>query len=161
MFDINQLWGRLQGHWIKSLAQTAFACCLIVITLGCNGKASESKNTLKSAALNRPVVIKADRSIVVGADGIRVKFRTLVEDSRCPKGSMCVLAGKATVALDVAKRKSQPTTVYLTNQAGQPRLAETQVSGYRLKLVEVRPFPIVGKAIDSKDYEITLIIAKR
>ena len=86
---------------------------------------------------------------------ILITFHSVGEDSRCPKGAVCVWQGNARIVLQVAQ---QDTTV---NTALEPK--EVTYSGqdgfqYTIRLVSVSPYPNAGEEIKLEDYSIKLIV---
>ncbi len=91
---------------------------------------------------------KAYRNLVV-------KFVSVPEDSRCPKGAACVWAGNAKVKLEVRKGRGAWKTVELNTNAGA---TSAVVEGFEIKLVGLDPYP--GSGDGSRAYS-ALIEIKR
>jgi hypothetical protein len=81
-----------------------------------------------------------------------VTFETVVEDSHCPSGVVCVWAGNARVRLHLT-RSRQDTTVVL-NTGLEPRAV--RIGQIRLELREVTPAPRAGDSARAASYRITL-----
>lgn len=82
----------------------------------------------------------------------KIKFLSVVEDSRCPEGTNCIWAGNAQVKLRVTD--GGKTRVFDLNTG---KGSDSYNFGrYQIKLVKVSPTPTVGNHIRQKDYTITL-----
>ena len=89
------------------------------------------------------------------SDTFTIKFQSVAEDSRCPKGATCVWEGNAKIVLQVVQQDS------LVNTTLEPK--ELIYSGregikYRIKLVSVSPYPNINEQIKLEDYSIKLIV---
>ncbi len=88
--------------------------------------------------------------------GIKVKFLSVIEDSRCPEGVRCIWAGVGRVKIQL--RKAGKTTVFElnTNQLDKTVTFE----GHEIKLVALTPYPKSTTAIKPAAYSATLMITK-
>ena len=84
--------------------------------------------------------------------GLSIEFKDLLEDSRCPEGVTCVWAGNAQVALLLNDSQATLNT-YLEPQ-------EMTISGYRIELISVSPYPVYEQDIAKEDYVAKLVVAK-
>lgn len=75
-----------------------------------------------------------------------------VDDSRCPRGVVCVWAGDAVAHLTV-RGGEKPEAVTLSLQSGDEPVT---VRGVRLRLTGVEPYPQHDKTLDPKDYRATV-----
>ena len=78
---------------------------------------------------------------------IRVRFLTLVEDSRCPTGTQCVWAGTAKIKIQVrfGSRTAQTFEIETNGDAVMFR-------GYRIKLTNLIPHPANNIRINRNGY---------
>ena len=88
-------------------------------------------------------------------DEFIIKFKDVVEDSRCPINVDCVWAGNAKILLKIAQ------TDYIINSTLEPK--EIYYSGqegiqYRIKLISVSPYPNSEEKIILKNYSVRLIV---
>ena len=100
---------------------------------------------------------------VSSADGkLKIKFVSVPEDSRCPKGVNCIWAGNARVVLQVGEATGKPSRVELnTNPREATDAAEGDYGLYRIKLIGVAPYPVSGQTIAPKSYTATLVVSKK
>ena len=90
---------------------------------------------------------------------LRFKFMNVKDDSRCPKDVTCVWAGNAAVRVWVTNGRGGTTLTLNTNKS--PTLGdEAQYQGYKIKLVDLSPYPHSDKNIAAGDYTATLLVSK-
>jgi hypothetical protein len=89
----------------------------------------------------------------IPAINLWVRFLEVSADSRCPSGAQCVVAGDATVLIDVAPFVGDAKTDTL-HTSSDPR--SVPVSNALLRLVRLDPYPAVGQTISPGDYVVTL-----
>jgi hypothetical protein len=88
---------------------------------------------------------------------IKVKFLSVIEDSRCPEGVNCIWAGVAKIKIQLRKTGKPAKEFELnTNQMDKSITFE----GHTIKLVTLTPYPKSGTAINATVYFATLTIAK-
>jgi hypothetical protein len=101
------------------------------------------------------VVIKLGESVTKFDQNI--KFVDVLEDSRCPKGVHCIWAGNAKISIEVGQN-NQTKKIEL-NTLLEPQ--EDFVSGYKIRLVGLSPYPEEGKQINKAQYTASLEISKQ
>ena len=89
---------------------------------------------------------------------IRIKFLSVIEDSRCPEGVNCIWAGVAKIKIQLRKAGKPAKEFELnTNQTDKTITFE----GHEIKLAALTPYPKSGTAIKAASYSATLTITKR
>lgn len=83
---------------------------------------------------------------------LKIKFLSVVEDSRCPKGTQCIWAGNAKIKFRVSNRRR--TKIFDLNTARGAELYSFE--GYQIKLIKVSPTPVVNEHIRRGEYVVTL-----
>ena len=85
-----------------------------------------------------------------------VVFDSVISDSRCPIGVLCIQAGEALLALQLASPLADP----LPHDSPHFTLGTTPVAveGLRFTQVEVLPLPRQNVKIDPGSYQVTLKI---
>jgi len=101
--------------------------------------------------------IKNGQEVVVRGDKIRITFRSVPMDSRCPSDVVCGWAGNGEVVVEVA-RKNKKQVVATLNTLLEPK--EIVYKGFTIKLLSLSPYPKVSEPIDPKDYEATMVVKK-
>lgn len=90
----------------------------------------------------------------VKAADVKLRFVSVIEDSRCPRDTTCVWAGEVRVQLEIQEpsRAESPVEVLLGSSS--------IVGAYRVTLVRVEPEPVSTSRISPQDYRVTLVIEK-
>lgn len=91
----------------------------------------------------------------IGDGGLRIAFRRLAEESRCPAGVQCPTAGNAAVEL-AAETGSGAAATVLLNTGRPPR--EAPIHGWTVRLEGLAPpAPDPGAPVDTAAYVATLV----
>jgi hypothetical protein len=120
----------------------------IIITLGllaCE-KANYSVNDTINIGLGKVYQYDADMSI---------KFDSVIEDSRCPEGAECIWAGLDIVQLDLSV-DNHFTIFRLMDTGGFKQ--DTTISGYKIGIVALNPYPSLSSEFKKESYIVTLRI---
>ena len=143
--------GRLRSRLI-SLGITCF------VLLGWNAVDSSphSKGRTQVARLGREFRLRARHQVTLKGEGLRIKFAEVKEDSRCPADVKCVWAGNAAVRLDVNIRGRATKSLTLNTTGNSP----PEYRGYKVRLVELSPYPRSDRKIAAGDYIVTLLVNK-
>jgi hypothetical protein len=89
--------------------------------------------------------------------GVEITFVSVLEDSRCPQGAMCIWEGEARVALDV-KKTGQPSPVRV-ELSTLPDKSSANVDGYRIELQRVDPYPELNRPLPPlEQYRVILLV---
>ena len=95
--------------------------------------------------------------VVIKEEKLRITFRSVPTDSRCPSDVVCGWAGNGEVVVEVA-RKNKKQVVATLNTLLDPK--EIVYKGLKIRLVALNPYPKVSEPIDPKDYEATMVVTK-
>jgi hypothetical protein len=101
--------------------------------------------------------VKLGQTVKVKGEGISVKFASVLEDSRCPRGEQCIRQGSAKIRLEVTGGEGQPVTLELDTEPGRQEAAHL---GYAVTLVALNPYPTVNRQAAPEDYQATLVVNK-
>ena len=115
----------------------------------------QSPSTDAKVGLGEEFKIKNGDEIVLKEGKLRIRFRSVTQDSRCPTGVVCGWAGNGEVLLEVV-RKNKRQVVTILNTLLEPK--EVFYKGYKIRLIALNPYPKIDEPIDPKDYEATLIV---
>lgn len=107
--------------------------------------------------LGKEFKIKNGEEVVTKGEQLRITFRSVEDESRCPTGVTCVWAGNASVAIEVAKNNKKQVVLML-NTYSEPR--EIAYKGFKITLVALSPYPKINQSIDPKDYEARMIVTR-
>ncbi len=104
-----------------------------------------------SLGIGQTVSIEGEKKLVI-------KFKFVLEDSRCPVNVVCVWAGNGKVEFEILDIDGQNKTVIL-NTEDEPRTVT--IKGHMLKLISLNPPRIDGVSISPGDYAVTLRVDRR
>lgn len=131
----------------------AFTCSSVLL-IGCND--SNPLAPGPTAPLNQSFTLAPGESTNVEAAAMRVTFRSVVRDSRCPADVLCVWAGEAVLAFDVRRTDADGSSHQLTTT---PSKSAAMIGSYRLELEQVTPYRFVSIPIEPEDYRATLRVS--
>ena len=134
-------------------AVAALAACSGNSSTGTDAKLPTS-NTVSQREIGRAFEMKVGETISVGE--LRLTFRSVEGDSRCPIDAICVWAGDAEIALRI-EQGSQAAVAALHTML-EPK--KTEWNGYTIALVSVAPSRNSTSSIDPKDYRAQLIVTR-
>ena len=87
---------------------------------------------------------------------LSIQLDSVTEDSRCPYNVECVWAGNAIVKLDFTIN-NQLSTFYLNTSSGFR--TDTIISGFRIQLIDLKPYPVYPDPVLQKDYRAEIKIS--
>ena len=108
-----------------------------------------------SAKQTQDVTVKINTE-TAAKGGLKIKFASLVEDSRCPTDTNCVWAGNAKITVRVTRNGQSKLLTLNTMERG----AAPVFAGYRFKLTGLTPEPRSNIRINRNGYEATIEITK-
>lgn len=131
---------------------------LVLLAISCPGQDSnQASNHAKETPLDHEFELKVGQEVIIKGEPLKVKFISVLEDSRCPKGVTCIQAGQARVALQLIPRNKKAETVELsTTSTGQ----EIDSNGYQVKLVSLNPYPKMDSQVKPAEYVLNITVSK-
>jgi biotin carboxyl carrier protein len=117
---------------------------------------AQASGDVKRVKLNQETEIQVGEMVSVG--GLKIRFVTVAEDSRCPEGVKCVWAGNGKIVLKVSKAGKHSANINL-NTGIEPK--HILYAGYDIKLVSLNPYPKEGEKIKKGDYVATLVVNRK
>jgi hypothetical protein len=150
---------------MKSHPRISITTLLIVILLlqGCwsaAGGHTPATTATQVAQLGRPFKLRMGQQVTLRGERLRIRFAAVKEDSRCPSDVTCIWAGNAAVQLDVSTSRRDSKLLTLNTGGTSSLPGEVQYRGYRLRLLELNPYPSSKQKIAPGDYTATLLISK-
>ncbi|MDX1393464.1 MAG: hypothetical protein R3195_03700 [Gemmatimonadota bacterium] len=135
-------------------AGIAGAVSLSLLALaGCGGGPTTGSTDFAAA----PVVVELERGEAATVDGLRIRFETVSEDSRCAVDVVCVWAGNAAVGLELS-RDGGPAERVTVNTGVEP--LSIVRDGLEIRITELRPDPVSTERIDPEDYRVSLDVSR-
>lgn len=116
------------------------------------------------AAQQEIIYLKEGESKFLKDQELTVTFKTITEDSRCPKDVNCVWQGVATAQVELMGLYTRPRIITLNNLSDTSKgyLKSQVFNGYEISLVELSPQPTSEKTFKTLkgNYKIGLKIQK-
>ena len=110
-----------------------------------------------NALIDKEFSLSIGQSARIDSEKLIIKFKAVLEDSRCPINALCAWAGNGKVEFEVLDIDGENKTIVL-NTEDEPRLAP--LKRHKLKLVSLNPPRIDGVSISLGDYLVTLSVER-
>jgi hypothetical protein len=93
---------------------------------------------------------------------LEMAFLGVSEDSRCPRDVQCIQAGHAVVRFAAKSAEGGFDTFLAELPAGAPAdsIPWTTWSSYRVRVLELDPYPRAGVPVDSSAFRVTFVVRK-
>jgi hypothetical protein len=143
----------MKGISLRSLLAIALPLMCVLFGgayVGSNGA------TGSGAILGREFKIEYGQELTVKGQGLKVKFVSVADDSRCAVNATCVWAGDAKIVIGVRQANTEGSRIELHTN-GTP--AE-KYQRYVIRLVALDPYPRTDVERKPSDYVATLLIKK-
>jgi hypothetical protein len=110
------------------------------------------------AALDHEFSLSIGQSAELRSEQIAVQFVQIEEDSRCPRGAMCIWQGRVRSSLRITDAGNSSTLVLiqpgLSSEYGKDTYGRYDITS------RVEPYPELGSKIAKGDYRLFLTIRK-
>lgn len=116
--------------------------------------AASRNPTVSQQELGRSFSMKVGESITVGE--LRLTFRAVEGDSRCPTDVVCVWAGDAEIALKI--EQANRAAVAALHTMLEPK--KTEWNGYTISLVSLTPVRRAADAVNPEDYRAEVVVTR-
>lgn len=123
--------------------------CFFIFALLISCKSSTTANQPK---LGENFKVKLGETKAIQGEAVSITFSRVLEDSRCPKDVACVWAGNAEIVIQWNNEDIHLNT-YL-----DPK--KVTISGYRIKLISLDPYPVFEEPVQEKEYVAELLVTK-
>ena len=126
---------------------------------GCASGTTEPEiieNASTVVSVGDTVSLRFGEAVTIAQSGLRVQFRNVVGDSRCPIDVVCVWAGDAHVQIAVGNATT--TSTYDLHSTLEPK--SVQHESYRFQLVEVGPSRRAEETPRESEYYVKLVITR-
>ncbi len=127
---------------------------LAVFVLGCNQNSDINDEYNLSA--NNIVSLKHKECVDISDVGFKICLDSILNDSRCPSGVVCVWEGDAEVGFSI-ENTDEIKLFRLHTQANFQR--DTTINGLKISLESLTPYPADGSEIDQKDYSVEIKVS--
>ena len=113
---------------------------------------SQNSQTVSQQELGRAFSMKIGESVTVG--DLRLTFRSVEADSRCPVDAVCVWAGDGEIALKI--EQGSKAAVAALHTTLEPK--KTEWDGYTIALVSLSPTRKANTEVKSADYRAEIFV---
>jgi hypothetical protein len=141
------------------MAVLGVSCAVLFACGGMLNAKTHSYGNLTVVRLNREFKLKAGQRVNIKGTNLRITFLTVETDSRCPSDVKCVWAGNAAVQFQLTNGRSNKTVTLNTGRGGA-FVSEVEYKGYKVKLVDLSPYPRSDRQVAASDYAATLFVSK-
>jgi len=115
---------------------------------------SQDSQALTQRELGRAFAMKIGESIQL--NDLKLTFRSVEGDSRCPIDAVCVWAGDAEIALRIEQNGKAAVAALHTTL--EPK--KTDWNGYTIALVSVTPAPRASEPVKKEDYRAEILVTR-
>lgn len=144
---------------MKNLLFSGFMALLFSAMLA-NCKKSDEPGSTFTTRLGDTVEIAYQQTAKFEPEGFQIKFNSVVFDNRCPLDVNCIVAGHVDALLDFTLGKQKEQDVLRLGDQLDERSDNIEVMGYKVKLVQVLPYPQSNTDIPQADYKIRVVVVK-
>jgi len=137
--------------WKRSFYVFAFLAIVLTVS-GCRPLGS------LQVSLNEEFCLSIGQSASIAGEDLEVRFKVVIEDSRCPRGVTCIWAGRVSCVVDLTSTGHSYSMV-LTEPGLTDEYTRERYEGYELAFY-VTPYPEAGEKIPTDEYRLHLIISK-
>ena len=110
-----------------------------------------------TVTLNEQFTLAPRETASIRETSLRLEFVRVSGDSRCPADALCVWAGDAIVHLRVTGGGSAEHELHTQAIGGHTAVVH---EGFRIELVELKPYPFSSKTIEPGDYRAMLRVTR-
>ncbi|MGH9933325.1 MAG: hypothetical protein ACREA9_29425 [Pyrinomonadaceae bacterium] len=152
----NQIVNYLNSQ-VQRFVLVVVACSVLLGSSNAADGYSHTKRQTARPRLGREFKLKAGQEVTLKGARLRIKFAAVENDSRCPSDVTCVWAGNAAVQLQLSAGRGSKT-VTLNTSKSPSFVGESEYRGYKVKLVDLSPYPRSDRKIAARDYTVTLLV---
>lgn len=116
-----------------------------------------SRDAVRPAGLNQAVELSPGQSLQSGA--LRVTFKGVGPDSRCPTDVNCVWEGDALVKIEISEQPADPVAREL-HTSGSAGATQVTYAGFEIELVRLSPETHSQRPIPAGDYRLVLKVTQ-
>lgn len=118
----------------------------------------EQDDPCKGFELEKPFEIAEKVTVKNCLEDISITLLPVEYDSRCPIGAVCIWAGYAKIDL-LFSSLGKEISLSLSTDPGLSQIPnKVSVEGYSFQLIELNPYPTLGKEANPKEYKAKLLI---
>lgn len=128
----------------------------LIVLIVCNYAFAKAQHTQTQKVKAPTIGVKLMYGHMVSFGDTQIKFKSVITDSRCPKGVRCVWAGEAKVLVEVYKNEKLDLERELTFTAINRDLAILDTESLQVKALRLQPYPITMTSKNIEEYYLVL-----
>ena len=110
-----------------------------------------------TASLGQAFDLKVGQEANISPEQLTLQFLSVSEDSRCPQGENCIWEGNGKVHLEFTPTGQTSHVLELNTAMSLP--SEATYVGYKISLLDLRPYPSAGSTIQQSEYVATVRVS--
>jgi hypothetical protein len=147
-----------------TLTESPLASLALLLALAAAATACASDGGTRpspGAEYGAPVVLGVGDAMVVGDDGLTLRFEGVSNDSRCPVDVNCIWEGEALVLLR-AQAPSQEARTLEVRVRGTGGSGTGEYAGrFTVQVTKLEPAPVSTAPIPASAYKATVVVTRR
>src|SRR5262245_20115650 len=133
-------------------ARLAVAALLVAIASGC----WDNPNA-PFVGLNESFTLAPNETAVIRGAGMRLQFLSVTGDCRCPVDAVCIQGGDAIVHVRATDTQGHAEYELHTGDSSRASAAH---QGFRITLIDLKPFPFSSGPVAPGDYRATFSVTR-
>ncbi|MHB9056334.1 MAG: hypothetical protein ACYC2P_09335 [Paludibacteraceae bacterium] len=116
--------------------------------------------SITSADYNREITVPVKGSVKTKDNRYTLRFDSVVTDSRCPDGAMCVWSGVAGIKMIVSEITLTPKTLELYTLNNGNWSDSAVYKDIKIRLLLLSPYPSITEKFQYDSYRAKIVISK-
>jgi hypothetical protein len=108
-------------------------------------------------ALGKQFTLPVGKTETITGEALKIEFLEVTNDSRCPTGAQCVMAGEAKCLMLINYNNSQSSLTFTQEGSNEENVMDFNI--YRI-VFRLEPYPKLGKEIAPEDYKLIMTVTK-
>ena len=142
---------------------TIFLFILLTLAFTTCKKNTSLNGNSKEIQINSPSYIswKTCSQTIYKNDIVKICFDSLLQDSRCPNGALCIWQGTAVVKFSFSVHNDQHDIILSPQNSPPLYPSDTSLLRYKIEFLSLKPYPQIGVQRNLSDYKAELMITKQ
>lgn len=145
------------GSRRRELVAAAFGAFVLSACGGTSELRCDAPTTI-DPVLGEDFFVRYEETAAIAGESLRVGFSRFDGDGRCPRGVACAWEGDAVVGVTAVREGAPAQEFTLHTHMGFQ--TEATYLDYRVRLLDLLPYPEAGRAIETADRCIELRVSK-
>lgn len=142
----------------KCLFPAVLAVCFSAALYNCKKTTDILQPT---GMLGDTLTIAYNQFVTVDPANLKVAFKSLLGDSRCPTNVICVWQGRADVEIQsTLGSATQIDTMTVGGDINPSDPDTTKAFGYKIRLVDVLPYPLAPDLTPAANYSVKVLVTQ-